>query len=222
MDKPVCVITGGARGIGRAIRNYLEDDYTVVSVGRSTENHVICDLLHEGARRDLLKAIAIYTGNIDVLINNAGFQHFAPAEDYPLWDWCDQMEMLTAYFDLSQQAYRLGAKRIINISSVAGIRGARGEVGYAVAKAGVVHLTKCLSNEWGHECTVNCIAPSWVKTDMLAGSFRDEEHMTQITKLVPAGRLGEVEDLLPAVDYLLKADYVTGAVLVVDGGFINR
>lgn len=222
MDKPVCVITGGGRGIGRAIRNHLEDEYTVVSVGRSTENHVICDLLQVGERKDLLSTIARYTGNIEVLINNAAVQKLEPAATYALEDWYDQLEMLTAYFDLSQQAYKLGAKRIINIASVVGIRGSRGCVGYSVAKAGVIHMTKCLSNEWGKTCTVNCIAPSWTNTDMLTLSFDNEEHRQRIIEFIPAQRIGEVEDLLPAVDYLLAADYVTGAVLVVDGGFINR
>jgi NAD(P)-dependent dehydrogenase (short-subunit alcohol dehydrogenase family) len=219
MDKPVCVITGGARGIGRAIRNYLEDDYTVVSVGRSTENHVICDLLHEGARRDLLKAIAIYTGNIDVLINNAGFQYYAPAVDYSMSEWYRQLEMLTAYFDLARQAYQHGARRIINVSSTAGIRGTRGAIGYSVAKAGVIHMTKCLSNEWAPRCTVNCLVPGFIETDMLKDAFRDNEHRERVKAYIPAGYFGKPDDFIPVVEFLLRADYVTGAIITVDGGF---
>ena len=223
MNNKVCVITGGSRGIGRAIWKHLDNDYSIVSVGRSKENHAICDLLDRDQRAGLIPLILDWYDQIDVLINNAGFQHIAPAATYDMGVWDDQLEMLTAAFDLSRRAREAGATRIINIASTAGIRGVRGGVGYAVAKAGLIHMTKCLSNEWaGEGVTVNCIAPGWIETDMLEGCFRDAAHKEQVMKYIPAGRIGTVKDILPVIDFLLEADYVTGAVIPVDGGFIAR
>lgn len=221
MDR-IAVITGGSKGIGRAIAKHIEGRYVTVSIGRSRDNQFICDLTKREWREGLIPTVMKYYGRVDVLINCAWSQFISPAMDYPLDEWDKQMEYLTASFELSREAKRNGATRIINIASVAGIRGARGCVGYSVAKAGVIHLTKCLSNEWGSECTVNAIAPNWVETDMLEHAFRDEAHKEQLTALIPAGRIANTSDLLPAVDFLLKADYVTGIVIPVDGGWLGR
>lgn len=208
------IVTGGTSGIGKAIADYLRSKYDVLTIGRGAGNDIRADLTVSHAN--------LIDFPVDVLVNCAGFQHIAPACYYPMEEWERQMAMLTAYFDLSRQAWGHGASRIINIASDAGLRGTRGCVGYSVAKAGVIHLTKCLSNEWGRECTVNCICPGYIETKMLAGSFRDEDHKRRITEYIPAGRIGAPDDVIPAVEYLLKADYVTGAVLTVDGGFYCR
>lgn len=208
------VVTGGSRGIGKEIAYYLSAFYDVVTIGRGEGNDIRADLAvkHEG----------LINFPVDVLVNCAWSYQLAPAAYYPMEEWERQMALLTACFDLSRQAWLHGATRIINIASTAGIRGTRGCVGYSVAKAGLIHLTKCLSNEWGRECTVNCICPGYIETDMLADSFRDEEHKRKMTEYIPAGRIGAPEDVIPAVEYLLRAEYVTGAVLTVDGGFYCR
>ena len=208
------IVTGGTSGIGKAIADYLRRDYEVITVGRKPENDIIVDLTVSHAN--------LIDIPIDVLVNCAWSQHIAPAAYYPMDEWERQMALLTACFDLSRQAWAHGASRIINIASTAGIRGTRGCVGYSVAKAGVIHLTKCLSNEWGRECTVNCICPGYIETPMLANSFRDAAHKERMTEYIPAGRIGKPEDVVPAVEFLLKADYVTGAVIPVDGGFLAR
>jgi len=208
------IITGGSRGIGKAIADFLRFAYEVKTIGRGEDNDIRADLTvsHAGLIRE----------PVDVLVNCAGFQHIAPAAYYSMTEWYRQMEMLAAYFDLSRQAWMNGARRIINIASVAGMKGTRGCVGYSVAKAGIIHMTKCLSNEWGRECTVNCICPGYIETELLTNSFRDEEHKKRITEFIPKGRIGMPEDVIPAVEYLLHAEYVTGAVLTVDGGFYCR
>ncbi len=204
------IVTGGSRGIGKAIADYLRKEYEVITIGRGADNDVQCDLTIMPPLIDF---------SVDVLVNNAGFQHYAPAVDYPMEEWYKQMDMLTAYFDLARQAYQHGAKRIINVASTAGMRGTRGAIGYSVAKAGVIHMTKCLSNEWAPLCTVNCIAPGYIETDMLESAFRDEKHRERVKAYIPAGHFGKPDDFIPAVEFLLKADYVTGAVITVDGGF---
>lgn len=205
------IVTGGSRGIGRVIANYLSREYDVFTIGRSEDNDIVCDLTVMPPLIDF---------PVDVLVNNAGFQHIEPAEDFDMTEWYKQMDMMTAYFDLSRQAYKQGAKRIINIASAAGIRGTSGCIGYSVAKAGIIHMTKCLSNEWAGKCTVNAIAPGFIETDLL--TFKDEAHKQRIVDYIPAGRLGVPADIIPAVEFLLKADYVTGAVIPVDGGFLAR
>jgi 2-deoxy-D-gluconate 3-dehydrogenase len=206
------VVTGGARGIGLGIYNYLVDNgYTVVSIGRSFRNHVVFDLTQ---RHD-----NIIDYECGVLINNAGFQYISPAIDYPMDEWNKQLEMLTAYFDLSRQAYNHGCKRIINIASTAGMQGTKGIIGYSVAKAGIIQMTKCLANEWAGKCTVNAIAPGYIDTDILQFSEGQRE---QVESYIPMKRIGKVDDIIPAVEYLLKAEYVTGSVITVDGGWSVR
>lgn len=205
------IVTGGSRGIGKAIADHLRGEYEVLTIGRGEDNDIRADLCLSHAN--------LITEPVDVLVNNAGFQYYAPAVDYSMSEWYRQLEMLTAYFDLSRQAYLHGVKRIINVSSTAGIRGTRGAIGYSVAKAGVIHMTKCLSNEWAPRCTVNCLVPGFIETDMLKDAFRDEAHKERVMAYLPAGKFGKPADFIPAVEFLLKAGYVTGAVITVDGGF---
>lgn len=205
------IVTGGSRGIGKAIADYLRGEYEVLTIGRGEDNDIRADLC--------LSHSNLITDPVDVLVNNAGFQYYAPAVDYSMSEWYRQLEMLTAYFDLSRQAYLHGVKRIINVASTAGIRGTRGAIGYSVAKAGIIHMTKCLSNEWAGKCTVNCIAPGYIETDMLNDAFRDNEHRERVKAYIPAGYFGKPDDFIPVVEFLLRADYVTGAIITVDGGF---
>lgn len=205
------IVTGGSRGIGKAIADHLRKEYEVLTIGRGEDNDIRADLC--------LSHSSLITEPVDVLVNNAGFQHYAPAVDYSMSEWYRQLEMMTAYFDLARQAYQHGATRIINIASTAGMRGTRGAIGYSVAKAGVIHMTKCLSNEWAGKCTVNCIAPGFIETGMLDDAFRDKEHKERVRVYIPAGHFGEPADFIPVVEFLLRADYVTGAVITVDGGF---
>lgn len=212
----IAVVTGGSSGIGLEIANYfLLNNYEVVTIGRSEDNCYKRDLTVDHGN--------LINWQCDVLINNAGAQYLSQAVDYPMDEWRKQMEMMTAYFDLSRQAYLHGCKRIINIASDAGLRGTRGCIGYSVAKAAIIHMTKCLSNEWANTgCTINCICPGFIETDMLNGAFCDDQHRQQITELIPARRIGNTIDIIPAIQYLLDAEYVTGSVLTVDGGWSAR
>ena len=216
----VAIVTGGTRGIGQAICYYLR-----------TWGARVIDISRTGFKQaDLSKREELFDliPRCDILINNASAQHFARFRDFSVIEWDADIELdLTAPFVLSQQAarhmLRQGSGKIINIASIAGIEGTRGVIAYSVAKAGLIQLTKCMSNELApYNIQVNAIAPGYIDTDMLGGAFRDEDHKEKIRKLIPAQRFGIPSDIIPAVEFLLKADYVTGTTIPVDGGWLSR
>jgi 2-deoxy-D-gluconate 3-dehydrogenase len=223
-------VTGGRRGIGRAFVSALRQAGARVAVIAKSEDRgdLPKDVLYWDAdlsiprqRFVLLYEISGYIGNPDILINNAGVSHSYAALDYPADEWQRILEVnLTAVFDLSCQAVRLGCKRIINISSISSFRGARNIVGYAAAKAAVEQMSKCLSNEWAPlGITVNCVAPGFIETDML--QLKEPEN---IIGRIPAGRLGTPRDVVGAMLFLAsdEASYITGATIIVDGGWLGR
>lgn len=229
----IALVTGGTRGIGLATVKALETaGYTVAVVSRSFsayefDLYIQADLSKRHERFRLIDTVKDRLGGLDVLVNNAGFQHEAPALEYEPLKWDYQIElMLSAPFDLSQQAAKHmlnhGGGRIINMASVAGITGTRGVVAYSVAKAGLIELTKCLSNEWlPHGITVNAIAPGFIETEMqtLKG-----EHKQAMLGRIPAGRLGTSEEVAAAVLWLCSdvTRYISGICLPVDGGWLAR
>ena len=165
-----------------------------------------------------------------MLVNNAAVTRHASFIDHSFDDWDELISInLTAPFELSQHAakrmIKQGHGKIIHIASMAGIKGTRGGMAYAVAKAGLIHMTKCMSNELAsHNIQVNAVAPGFIETDMLPPSFRDKEHEDMIRGLIPANRFGTPQEVANAVAFLAsdKADYITGACLVVDGGWLGR
>ena len=213
------VVTGGSRGIGQSIVIALHDaGYEVRQVSRTYG----VDLSSRSNRRHLFD-------KVDVLVNCAGAQSFYPAIDYPVNVWDDDLELnLTATFDLCQQAalymIPMGHGKIINISSIAGIQGTRNCIGYSVAKAGLIEMTKCLSNEWApYNIQVNAVAPGYIETDMLKPLLDDKEHAEVIRGRIPAGRFGKPEDVAELVMFLAtKGSYITGTTLIVDGGWSAR
>ena len=230
----IALVTGGTRGIGLACVHALKEaGHTVAVVARTVQAffdydlHIRVDLSKEHDRFKLIETVIAKLGGLDVLINNAGCQHNSPALDYDVADWNDQLElMLTAPFDLSQQAARHmlthGGGRIINMASVAGITGPRGIIAYSVAKAGLIEMTKCLSNEWlPFGITVNAIAPGFIETGM---QTLTPEHKQAMLGRIPAARYGLPEEVASAVVWLASdaAHYISGICLPVDGGWMAR
>lgn len=225
------VVTGGRRGIGRSLAIALLERGAAVTVIAKSANsdglpseikYLQADLGEIRERRGLLESC----GNVDILVNNAGIVHSYAALSYPDEEWSRMLEVnLTAVFDLSCQAVRLGCKRIIQIASVNAFNGARNIVGYATAKHGLIGMTKCLSNEWAPlGTTVNNIAPGFIATDMLGNLMADATRTAEVTGRIPAGRMGTPKDLVGAMLFLVsdEAQYVTGTSIVVDGGWLGR
>lgn len=241
----VVVITGGNRGLGRAIAEgfaKFKADIAVISTQHSpVVEKELCDMgiraksygfsLSDFCKYDeLIKKIVSDFGTIDILINNAGVQHRSPAVDFPTeaWDFVVDID-LKAPFLLCQKVGKLmldrGYGKIINVASLLSFQGGITVPAYAAAKAGVAGFTKSLSNEWAkHGVNVNCIAPGYMATDMNEALINDETRSRQVLERIPAGRWGTPEDVVGAAIFLASpaSDYVNGFTLAVDGGWLGR
>lgn len=221
----IALVTGANRGIGKAIVSSLRAD-SIRVIG--LRGRVDIDLSRRIERTGVIENVIRDYGRIDILVNNAGCQSHNPFLAYHLEDWDKELSlMLTAPFELSRIAgaymAKQGSGKIINIASIAGIQGTRGVIGYSVAKAGLIQLTKCMSNELApYGVQVNAIAPGYIRTEMLKGAFRNDEHKAKIKGLIPAQRFGKSKEVAEAVSFLCKSDYITGVCLPVDGGWLAR
>ncbi len=240
-EERVAIVTGASRGIGRAIATRLAADGFAVallarngdallevqkeigSTGGLSSVHV-CDLSDCAAYATTIESIVDQYGRLDVLVNNAGMTKDGLMLRMSLEDFDEVINVnLRAVFAGSKAAARPMMKgrwgRIINITSVTGLSGNAGQANYAAAKAGVVGLTKTIAKEFGSKgITSNAIAPGYIETDMTASL--GEEIRKGVEKMVPLRRYGQSEEIAAAVSYLASEDagYVTGQVLVVDGG----
>jgi gluconate 5-dehydrogenase len=186
-----------------------------------------CDVTNPASVREVVEAAVTRFGRIDILINNAGTSWGAPAEEMRLEHWNKVLETnLTGTFLCSQAVGKvmIGQKRgkIINMASVAGMAGSPPElqaIGYSASKGGVITFTRDLARKWAvHNIHVNAIAPGWFPTKMSGAVI--ERNKENLLKGIPLGRFGGEADLKGAAVFLASdaSDFVTGHVLVVDGG----
>ena len=245
VDGQVALVTGASTGLGQAIAIALAEaganvachgnthapDATreaIARIGRESLG-LIGDLSDRETPRRLIEKTIEQFGRLDILVNNAGTIRRAPATDYSEDDWQAVIEVnLSSVFRLSQLAGRhmleRGRGKILNIASLLSFQGGITVPAYAASKGGVAQLTKALANEWtARGVNVNAIAPGYMRTDNTRALQQDETRNRQILERIPAGRWGEPADLAGAAVFLCSAasDYVSGHVLVVDGGWMG-
>jgi 2-deoxy-D-gluconate 3-dehydrogenase len=240
------LVTGSSRGMGAAIAVALAQAGANVaihasqsvpadvlrSVGDAGVKHValIADLSHPEKAPELIDQTVEALGSIDILINNAGITRRAPAVDYSVSDWEDVIATnLTSVFRLCQCAARpmleRGSGKIVNIASLLSFQGGVTVPAYAAAKGGVAQLTKALANEWAARgVQVNAIAPGYMATELTQALQDDTTRNRQIIERIPAGRWGSPQDVAGAAVFLASpaGDYISGHILVVDGGWLGR
>ena len=242
MTDRVALVTGGSRGIGRAIALQLAADGHVVAVNYASNAEAAAEVVDaivsgggraiavgadvgdEAAVAAMFETVAEELGPVAVLVNNAGITR----DDLMLrmkveaWDEVITTNLRSVYL-CSKAALRgmLRAKwgRVISVGSVSGIAGNPGQANYAAAKAGIIGFTKSLAKEIGSRgITANVVAPGFVATDMTADL--GEVVQEAVAERISLGRLGRPEEVASAVGYLASdgAGYITGQTLVVDGG----
>jgi 2-dehydro-3-deoxy-D-gluconate 5-dehydrogenase len=248
LDGKVALVTGAARGLGQGMVLGLAEagadvaGLDVASVDE-TENlvrnegcrfHAMnVDLLQTNAKRaaDVVKECVDSLGRLDILVNNAGIIRRGPALEFAEDDWENVLKInLSAAFYLSQAAAKHFVEeskggKIVNTASVLSYEGGVIVPSYSASKAGIANLTRALANEWAPlGINVNAIAPSYFTTELTSALREDAERSEALLVRLPAGRFGEPEDLKGAVVLLSSAagDYIHGAVLPVDGGWLGR
>ena len=240
----IAVVTGGARGIGRAIALALAEEgaEVVINYHHSEERSLAvkeeiearggkaavmqCDVSDYESCERFVSAVAEMYGRIDIWVNNAGI-----TKDQLLMRMSEEAfdEVIETNLKGTFQCMRFVSRvmvkqrcgRIINLSSVVGIAGNAGQVNYAASKAGVIGMTKSAAKELaGRGITVNAVAPGFIETEMT--SVLSEKVQEQAKNQIPLGHFGTPEDVASAVVFLAseQAKYITGQVLQVDGGMV--
>ena len=239
----VAAITGGALGIGRATGRLFAAEGATVALGdvdvagaEAVAKEIVAgggralavgmDVGDAGQVRDFVDRVVSELGRLDVMFANAGIAHSAPFLEHPEAEWHRVLRVnLSGVFFCCQaaarQMVRQGGGRIIATASINGFRGVENLVGYNVAKAGVIELTKTMAVELAkHHIAVNAIAPAQIDT-RLTQSLPEEARERRVAR-IPMGRFGEVDEVAKAALFLASDDaaFITGHTLAVDGGYL--
>ncbi len=242
LEQKIALVTGGSRGIGRAICqrlaamgatvgiNYVanptaaEETLQLIETAGGKGFLLRFDVADGIAAQEAIKELLATHGQLDILVNNAGITRDGLMARMKDEDWDSVLDTnLKGAFVCSKAAMRPMIKkrwgRIINISSVVGFVGNSGQINYAAAKAGLVGLTKSMARELaGRNITVNCVAPGYIVTDMTDGLTEDVQEALKAQ--IPLGTLGSPADVAGSVAFLASPDsnYITGQTLHVNGG----
>lgn len=240
----VALVTGGSRGIGRAIAMTLAKhgaDVAINYAGNTAAAEAVkaeieamgrrailcqCSVADSEAVASMVKDVVKELGRLDILVNNAGITRDGLIIRMKDDDWDAVLATnLKGVFNCSKAVMRPMMKqkggKIVNMASVVGEMGNAGQANYAAAKAGVIGLTKSLAKEVAsRDITVNAVAPGFIATDMT--SVLTDEQKAEMEKTIPLGRQGLPQDVANAVLFLVSEDaaYITGQVLNVDGGMV--
>lgn len=246
LDGKVAIVTGGNTGLGMAyvealatagadvlvttFDNNIEEVKDIVeSLGRKIV-FVQGDLTKKETRDKVISTCLDEFGKIDILVNNAGTIRRAPLLEYKDEDWQAVMDInLNSVYYLSQAVAKVMAEqksgKIINIASMLSFQGGKFVPPYTASKHGVAGITKAFANELADlNIQVNAIAPGYIKTANTAPIRADENRNKEILSRIPAGRWGEVSDLMGTVVFLSSkaSDYLNGHILAIDGGWLVR
>lgn len=239
------LVTGARTGIGQAIavglaaagahvllvghRDNMQDTQQQITVLGGTFDTFLIDLSDVENLRTNVQPI-LERHEVNILVNNAGIIYREPAASHPEQEWNRVMNVnINSVFALCQmfgsKMIEQGGGKIINIASLLSFQGGINVPGYTASKHAVAGLTKALANEWASKnIQVNAIAPGYISTNNTEALRNDEERSKSILERIPAARWGQGEDLAGAAVFLASkaADYVSGHVLVVDGGWMGR
>ena len=239
----VAVVTGGAKGIGRKIvEKLVEDGYKVAFCYTTSEEQAMelcsnlnsnsslncigikCDVRDSENVKNFIEEVIKVFGQIDIVVNNAGIANYNLLMDMQVKEWKNVMStnldsvFYTCKYCLPYMLNKGGS--IINISSVWGVYGASMEVAYSASKAGIIGLTKALSQEVGSaNIRVNCIACGVINTDM--NKVHSQTTIDELIDKTPLGRIGKTDEVADMVVYLAseKSKFITGQVIEISGGF---
>ncbi len=237
----VAIVTGAARGLGRAIAETLAragatlacvdvnaqtlaDTVAAISAAGGQAEPFPCDVTNSERVNQVVDEVVKKWGRLDILVNNAGVTRdgLVVRMKDEQWDLVLNINLRGTFLFTRAAARPMmkGARgRIINIASVSGLMGNPGQANYSASKAGVIGLTRTVARELaGRAITVNAVAPGFIATEMTAAL--GEDLLAQIKKEIPLGRLGDPQDVADAVLYLASdaASFITGHVLTLDGG----
>ncbi len=237
MTKRNAIVTGGTRGIGRAISLGLKNNGYNVAATYAGNDKAAAAFKEEtgipvfkwdvgdydGCKAGVAEVEAVQ-GQTDILVNNAGITRDAMFHKLSPEQWRDVIRAdLDSVFNMSHQVFpgmrERGFGRIVNISSINGQKGQMGQTNYSAAKAGMIGFTRALAQEGAFKgVTVNAIAPGYIATEMVG--VLDESVLKKIVAQIPVGRLGEAEEIANCVAFLADdgAGFITGSVLTANGG----
>jgi Tropinone reductase 1 len=239
------LITGGTRGIGRAIvEELLQLGAEVVVVARNQNNlnvvinhwsadgfkvtGIVADLNQEESCPHIINSIQQKWGALDILINNVGINIRKFAQDYSSREFEEIMQTnVTSTFKLCQLAYPLLKKstqgNIVNIASISGLIDDASGAPYGMSKAAMIQLGKHLAVEWAHDnIRINTIAPWYIETELTQATLSNPEKLNTIISRTPMGRVGQPQEVATLAAFLCMptSSYITGQCIAVDGGFL--
>ncbi|MEU4789891.1 3-oxoacyl-[acyl-carrier-protein] reductase [Micromonospora tulbaghiae] len=244
VEQRTALVTGGSRGIGRAVALRLaEDGYDVAFCYRAGGDaaaetadgikqrgvrcfHAACDVADPDAVSEFVAAAEAELGPVRTLVNSAGIIRDSPLVLMPFDDWQAVLDTnLTGTFNFCRSVAFGFMKRklgtVVNVSSVAGVYGNAAQANYSASKGGINSLSRAMAKELGpYGIRVNVVAPGFIETDMTAGLT--EKARAKATGMIPLRRLGQPADVADLVSFLAsdRAAYITGQVLQVDGGIV--